>query len=167
MSFSYTSLLPDFPTNIIIAQNATWYTVTSLQNLLTQLNTVYFPIVDSRSTGYDCITALINTAGPPFSYQPPVRFLSPGAYLSSLDPVINRLLSQLQTALAYKDRLLEKTTIGNTTVSTTSNTPQYLLALHTFYQAKLNLTDYINNYTNYTDRTLFEASYSLSWSLSI
>jgi len=100
----------------------------------------------------------------PFSYVPPSRFVSPGAYITTLDPTLARIISQLLNALSYKDRLFEKTNIGNTTVSASSNTPQYLIALNSFTAARLELVNYVSDYRNYYDRNRFETTYSLLWS---
>jgi hypothetical protein len=159
---SYHSTLPVFPTNIIVAQSQQWYSPKALNQILSALSQVYFPVCESRSTALEAINSLITDA--PFSYIPPNRFPSPGIYLSSLDPVLTRLLSQLNSALSYKDRLIEKTNIGNTTVSTTSNTPQYLQSLNSFVSSRLLLSQYVADYNNYTDRSVFENQYQITWS---
>lgn len=159
---SYSSPLPTFPTNFIVAQASQWFTPTQLASLLSNIFLVFFPIVESRSTGFSVISQQLAPA--PFSLNPPVRFPAISAYLTTLDPVLNRILSQLMQALSYKDRLIEKTNIGNTVCSITSNTPQYLAALHSFSASKLELVNYISDYNNYYDRSTFETLYSLTWS---
>jgi len=159
---NYSSSLPDFPTNVIVAQTQSWVTPSQLANLVSNVLLVYFPIADLRNSGFNVLSQFLAPA--PFSLNPPVRFPAVSAYVSTLDPVFNRILSQLLQALSYKDRLVEKTNIGNTICSTTSNTPQYLIALHSFSAAKLELINYIANYNNYIDRAIFENTYSLTWS---
>lgn len=159
---SYSSALPDFPTNVIVAQSLTWITPQSVQKLINALDSVYFPIVSSRETGYEVLRSLVGP--PPFSFMPPFRFSAGTAYLSSIDPVLDRILEQLMSSLSYKDRLLEKTNIGNQVCSVTSNTPQYLLAFNSFQSAKLELVRYSNDYTNYFDQFTFETYYTLTWS---
>jgi hypothetical protein len=159
---SYSSTLPTFPTNIIVAQSLQWFSTHTAQAIVTTLSRVYFPICESRSTALESLNSLVTDS--PFSYIPSNRFPSPGVFLSSLDPVLIRLLSQITSALSYKDRLIEKTNIGNTIISTTSNTPQYLAALNSFTSAKLLLSQYLSDYTNYIDRTTFETLFQLTWS---
>lgn len=159
---SYSSPLPEFPTNILVAQSAIWLAQKPLSSLLAALNSVYFPIVDSRQTGLEVLNSLVST--PPFSYDPPVRFPPFGAYLTGLDPVFDRLISQIRSALQYKDRLLEKTNIGNQVCSVTSNTPAYMAAFNSFHNGKLELIKFVNDYNNYYYRTNFELLYSLTWS---
>jgi hypothetical protein len=156
---SYTSTLVTFPTSFIVASTALWYTPAGLRLITQILNSVYFPISDSRSQAFESINQIL--APTPFSQT--VRFPSPGVYVSTLDPQLLRILSQLCSALSYKDRLLEKTTIEKTTVSVSSNTPYYLAALHSFTAAKLAFNLYITNYINYYDRFVFESTYSLTW----
>jgi hypothetical protein len=159
---SYSSPLPDFPTNLIVAQHSSWINSTNVNKLITTLTALYFPTVDSRITTLEVINSIVNTT--PFSFDPPVRFPSPGAYLSTLDPLLDRIINQLRSALQYKDRLLEKTNINNQVCSVTSNTPAYLAAFNSFHNARLELILYVNNYTNYFYRTQFENLYTLTWS---
>lgn len=158
----YSSTLPTFPSNILVAQNTLWYSSSTVQLVISTINNVYFPIAEDRSQAFDVIVGVVTQV--PFSYIPPSRFNSPGVYISTLDPLLNRILSQLLSALSYKDRLIEKTNIGNFTNSTTSNSPQYIAALNSFTSARLALIDYTSDYRNYYDRFTFETNYSLTWS---
>jgi hypothetical protein len=157
------------PFELIAAQAfsfQSWYSASSLTSLLRALDQLNFPITDQRSTGLTWLSQ--------FSSPPPVTFLSPdtpdtrflptGIYLATADPVISALFSQLRGSLSYKDRLMEKTTVGNTTMAISSNNAPYLAALHTFTRALANLHLYSSGPGPWYDRLTFEDRFSLTWS---
>lgn len=155
----YNSNLSDFPRNIIVAQQQNWITATQIQKIVWIVDRTYFPINDARTQTLTAITDIIGNA--PFSLT--VRFPSDSAYVTTIDCSLSRIINQITSALNYKDRLIEKTNVGNTTVSTTSNTPQYIAALNSFNAARLQLSIYVSDYRNYFDQHKFERYYSISW----
>jgi len=155
---SYSSPFQQFPTNLIVAQQAIWYSAEQLNDLILRISTVYFPIVESRSTGFDSLTAIFP---PPFALN--VRFPAASAYVSTLDPVLSRILSQLSSSLSYKDRLIEKTAFSSN-APITSNTPLYVASFNSFTSAKLALVNYFADVNNYLYRAKFELNFQLTWS---
>lgn len=162
MAVQYQSNLDTFPGNILVAASASWYSTSQIGTLTQVINQVYFPITESRSSALDNINKF---SPPPFSYNPPVRFPVDTAYVSTTDSVFQRIISQLVSALAYKDRLIEKTNVGNTQCSVSSNTVYYIAAFNSFNNARLLYNKYVTDYRNYIDQLSFEKAYRLNWGL--
>lgn len=165
MSDQYQSYDLNFPNNIIVASNSFWYTRLQINIILKAINNVYFSATDSRAAGFDTI----NQSFPaPYSYIPPVRFPDDGGsgpYLTTFDPLFQRIINQLSSALQYKDRLIEKTNVGNVTCSVSSNTTLYVAAFNSFNNAKLEFTRYVNDPRNWFDQSYFERYFRVTWDI--
>jgi hypothetical protein len=157
----YTSSLPDFPRNLIVSAAANWFPPAVLAQICTSLRTIYFPIAEQRLQAYSQLSSL--TCPAPFQYTPAVRFPADSAYASDFDPALSKLLSQLRTALSYKDRLLQTSSVGVNDRSISSQTPEYISALNSFQNALADLTSYTFDPSNYYDRFLFETTLSITW----
>lgn len=159
---SYSSALPTFPVNILVLQAASWFTPNELISLTTGLRTVLFPIVDQRASGFGMLASLIQRA--PFALDPPVRFPASSAFATDYDFALTKLLSQLRTALSFKDRLLATSSTAVTDRAVTTLSPEYLAALASFQAALADLIQYTLTPTNYYDRLSFETTFNLTWS---
>jgi hypothetical protein len=160
---SYSSLLPTFPLNVSILQNARWFTPEALQAVLKHMRALLYPIVQARETGFDVLSSIFEST--PFSIYPnPVRFQSPGIFATEADVLLARILNQLARSLQFKDRLEQQNTGRALNVPLTSMSPAYLAAWGSFNSALLALTNYTNTSTNYFTRDSFEALYGLTWS---
>jgi len=154
--------MPDFPISVAVLQNARWFTPNVLNALLDFLRVLYFPIVSARDQGFALLTS-VTTSRPFAIYPATVRFLSPGIFVTESDVLLSRILSQIGSALQFKDRLTE-TTSQKGVVVVSSMTPAYQSAQASYMSALRALTDYVNNFSNYWTRERFERQYALSFS---
>lgn len=162
---TYSLLIQSNLTNVVMLQSQRWFSAAQLRSLLERLQLVYFPSADSRSAALALLQS--DPCSPPFLVFPAsdsFRFLPDSAYVSTADPVLQRIFYMLQASLSYKDRLLEKTNIGNVTASVSSNTVHYLAALQQFSDALLALSSLQSDSLRYYTRARFESELGLSWS---
>jgi hypothetical protein len=154
----YTSPLPAFQRYLLTLQFARWWSVDQATSILNNLQSLYFPSHASREAGPSLI---FTTLAAPFSVT--VRFPDQQIFITDFDPNLSKLISQLLSALAYSDRLLNVTAqrVAN---PTTSNDPIYLAAKNSYYTALSQLAEYIRDPLNYYDQATFEQTYNLSWS---
>lgn len=161
---SYTSVYPSFPLQLSTLSNQFWVPVQVAFQVLAQLDKVYFPAQDARVSGLQIFDA-IYFAIRPFVYNPTQqsRFDATNFWVNFSTPGLFNIISQIQTALLYKDRMFEKTNIGNNTVSQTSNNPNYLAAFASFNNAVRVLSETLTDITYIWDTAKFENTYSLTW----
>lgn len=160
---SYISPFPDFQVSLATLSQQNWLPVSLAYNLVNQLFHIYFPAQDARNSGLSVVESFINHI-PPFTFSPDLQTrFGDDVWVNMSSPFLYGLLSQIASCLQYKDRMFEKTNIGNTTVSTTSNTPAYLRAFNSYFIAIRELSDALADVTNLWNRRKFEMYYVLTW----
>lgn len=147
----YVSDLPTFPTSLIVASCAKWWSAAAISQLLATLSSAYFPAHASRETALAVFNSL---AAAPFSID--TRF-PVDSFVTDLDPYFSKLIGQIVGALSYSDRLLNKNG------GPTSNDAAYIAAKSSFFTVIPILTAYIRDYNNYYDRAKFESHFQVSW----
>jgi len=161
---TYTSVFPSFPLQLSTLSNQFWVPIAVAFQVQAQLDKVYFPAQDARVAALQ-IFDLIYLSVKPFVYNPTQqsRFDLTNYWVNFSQLGLFNIISQIQTALLYKDRMFEKTNIGNNTVSQTSNNPNYLAAFASYNNAVRVLQETLTDITYIWDTTKFENTYALTW----
>lgn len=160
---SYDSPFPDFELSLATLAQQDWMPIDKAFELLHLYRLVYFPVQDSRNAAAAYIMR-INESTRPFVYTSTrqTRFAE-GYWVNFSNATLRGVISLLQTALQYKDRMFEKSNSGNFTVSNSSNTPQYLLAFSSYNNGLRLLISALADPVNIWDRQRFEIDNSLTW----
>jgi hypothetical protein len=159
----YSSPFPDYALILSTQSYQDWVPLSKAFEILHTLRLVYFPIQDSRTSGATFIDSINSSIRPlVFNTSNQTRF-SDGYWVNLSNTVLSSIISLILTALQYKDRMFEKTNIGNTTVSQTSNTPQYLRAFDSFNNGLRLLNQALSDQTSVWDRSRFETEFALTW----
>jgi len=164
---SYESLFPEFYTQLSALAVADWYTPEALYKMIRKLRSVLFPIISTRNGARDCLFPDVHTV--PFSLDPPSQFKAIGAYATDADPVLLRILGQLNSALSYKDSVVSAQIQAGMPAPGTDHPelltmpPEFTRSQATFISALTSLCEYAADKDNYYTRSSFEELYSLTF----
>jgi hypothetical protein len=125
-----------------------WYSSSTVSSLFVALQTVNFSAVASRANGLACITSLPDVSVASIDY----RFPSPGVFVSSVYPPFQRIVSDLLSALSYKEPRTEG-----------ALSEFYVTSFNAFHATLLELSNFLRTGTGFQDRTTFEEYYGLIW----